>query len=303
MKEIHKDFGAFETKNGYKVNGKMEILETEETFPITVPPYAIRETILPPNAAIYTVENFRFIEEKEKRIMRLNFENNEIIGYFKTSINYRMFIRFALKWLLIKVLENKGISFIHGSGVEKDGSSFFFVGPSGSGKTHTLIAFLLAGYKLITDDIILVKEGKVIPFHLRSKILNNMIIEMPFLKKGLTEKSSQLLDVGWHIDLADIFTVQKKQVYPSKLFYIYVWNASETQIEAIPKKEMLSRLFHIYQNELSNSIWFNHDIEESMKKIFTNYEAFVQKVDCFKVYAGKDVVEFINEVQETINED
>ena len=66
---------------------------------------------------------------------------------------------------------------------------------------------------------------------------------------------------------------------------------------------MLSRLFHIYQNELGNSIWLNYDIEGAMKKIFANYDALIKKVDCFKIYAGSDITEFINKVQATINED
>jgi hypothetical protein len=210
-----------------------------------------------------------------------------------------MFIRFLLKWLLIKALEKKGVSFLHGSGVNKDGSSLFFVGPSGSGKTHTLITFLLKGYKLITDDTIFLKDGKVLPFHLRSKILQNIFAEIPILKKGLNEKSTILPELGWHIDLGDIFPVQKKKSYASKLFYIYVWNASETKIETIPKKEMMSRLFHIYQNELGNSMWFNHNMDEAMKKIFYNYDAFIEKADCFKIYAGSDVTDFVKTVQAT----
>lgn len=298
MHEIRKDFGFFETDSGLKVEGSMRIIETEDRFPLRVPKYAIRETILPPDAAIYTVNNLRFIEQRNERILRLDFEKNEIVGYFKSPLKYTVFLRSVFKWILIKALEKHGISFVHGSGVEKDGVSLFFIGPSGSGKTRTLLTFLLEGYKLITDDTIFLKN-KVFPFYIRSKILEDIVKKNPVLKKGVNEKSTLLPGQGWHIDLGDIFPVQRREIQPSKLFYIYVWNAEETKIEVIPKKEMLSRLFFIYKNELSTSIWFNHEEEKTMRNIFSNYEFFVKETDCYKVYAGTDIPSFINAIKIT----
>ena len=293
MDEIRKDFGSFETNSGLEVNGCMRIIKTEDSFPLRVPKYAIRETILPPDAAIYTVDNLRFIEQRNERILRLDFEKNEIVGYFKSPLKYTVFLRSLLKWVLIKALEKQGISFIHGSGVEKDGLSLFFIGPSGSGKTRTLLAFLLDGYNLITDDTIFLKDKKVFPFYIRSKILEDLVKNYPALKKGVNKKSTLLPGQGWHIDLGDIFPVQRLKVQPSKLFYIYVWNSEETKIEVISKKEMLSRLFFIYKNELSSSIWFNHEEEKAMRDIFPNYDLFVKEADCYKVYAGTDMPSFI----------
>ena len=34
-----------------------------------------------------------------------------------------------------------------------------------------------------------------------------------------------------------------------------------------------------------------------MKKIFPNYDAFIKKADCFKIYAGSDVTDFVKTVQ------
>jgi hypothetical protein len=299
MKEIRKDFDSFEIEERFEVDGSMSIMETDGIFPLSVPRYAIRETILPPDATIYTVDNLRFIEEKEERILRLNFDRNELVGYFRSPLKYTVFLRSLLKWSVIKALERRNVSFIHGSGVERNGSSLFFIGPSGSGKTRTLLTFLLEGYSLITDDTIFLKENKVLPFYIRSKIFKDLVNANHILKKGVNEKSTILPGQGWHIDLGGIFPVQRNQIVPSKIFYIYVWNAEETEIESIPKKEMLARLFHIYKNELSNSIWFNHGEQIALRKLFPNYNSFVKEAECYKVYAGTNITSFVKAIEAT----
>ncbi len=300
MNEIQKDFGKYQTFADYKPDGKVTIIETERDFQLKIPKYAIREVVLQTetDSAIFSINDSRYLEENGRRILKIDFKKNEIIGYFKPPCEISMFLRFCLKWLMIKILEKKGISFIHGSGVEKDDISFFFVGPSGFGKTYILISMLQKGYNLITDDTILFGDGKILPFHIRSST-HDMINKFPILKEGLNKKSTNLLGGGWLIDLGDIFNVAKRKVFPSKLFYVYVWNAEETKIESIPKKEMLSRLFHIYQIELGNTLWSNRDKEGVMKTIFPNYFEFVKLADCYKVYAGSNTRDFIKNIQTT----
>jgi hypothetical protein len=60
---------------------------------------------------------------------------------------------------------------------------------------------------------------------------------------------------------------------------------------------MLSRLFHIYQIELGNTLWSNRDKEEVMKTNFPNYSEFVELVDCYKVYAGSDTRDLIKRIR------
>lgn len=308
MEEVRKDFGIFETCAGLKTDGTMRIIEQDSKFPLTIPKYAIREKVLPPDSSIFKVSDTRFLEEKEKRILRIDLNKNNILGYFKPPCKISMLLRFLLKWMLIKALEKKGVAFIHGSGVEKDGCSLLFTGPSGFGKTHTLISLLLQDYNLITDDTIFFGNEMVLPFHIRSRITIDMFKKFPILKKGLNNKSTHLpASVAhararpvWLINLGDIFPTREKEIQPSKLFYIYVWNALETKVELIPRKEMLARLFHVYNVELSNSMWFNHDKDEAMRNIFYNYDTIVKNADCYIVYAGSDPAIFQKSIQATL---
>ncbi len=305
--EIQKDFEPYVISSTPSIDGRMEIIETDQQFPLDVPEFAIRETVVAPNSSIFSKNGLKFIVEGRERFFRIDFEKNEVIGYIKPSHNFLlhariMFVRFLLKWMIIKSLEKKGTAFIHGSGVTKDNSSLCFIGPSGFGKTHILITLLNEKYKLITDDTILFRKGKVIPFHMRSKIIENLFDKFPILKQGLPPKSKKgtyVPNVGSLIDLADVFPVQKHEIEPSKLLYIYVWNSHKTKIEEISKKEMLSRLLHNYQVEVSNTLWSGYKYDEAMKKIFPIYNEFVDKVKCYKVFAGSSSSHFIKTIQET----
>ena len=298
MKEIRKDFESFEINtNLIQFDVSMRIIKMDEEFPLSIPKYAIRENFLPPNSFIFNKADLKFLEEKDKRILRVDYKKSDILGYFKSPCDYSPFIRFLLKWMLIKSLEKKGIAFIHGSGVERDDSSLFFIGPPRFGKTYTLINFLIDEYKLITDDTILFRGDRVLPFYLRSKIHLDTFNQFPVLEKGLNNKSTRLPGIGWFIDLKSIFPFQENEVRPSKLFYIHIWNASETKVKAISKKEMLARLLHTYRIELDYSLWYNQDKDKAMKNIFPNYNALVEIANCYEVYAGSDTSNFLKAVQ------
>jgi hypothetical protein len=300
LREIRKDYGSFECTDSIEADGHIRILETDpnRSFPISVPEYAIREELLPSNAAIFRTEGVRYFTEGAKRIFRVDLEKNDVLGYLSSSSRFTEFLRFLLKWMLIKALEKKGTAFLHGSGVERDGTSIFFVGPSGYGKTHMLVTLLAEGYRFITDDTILLSGRRVRPFHIRSKVARDMLEKFPNLRKGLNRKSTRIPKVGWLLDLEDIFPSVNEEVKPSKLFYVYVWNSEKTKVEPVSKKEMLARLLHAYNVEARSSPWFNYEQDEAMKNIFPNYNSFVEEVNCYKVFAGSRPSITVREVEE-----
>lgn len=62
--------------------------------------------------------------------------------------------------ILNPALAEKGIWGFHGAGVIHKGSALIFLGQSGAGKSTLTRIFLKAGFKIIGDDIILMKETK-----------------------------------------------------------------------------------------------------------------------------------------------
>ena len=153
---------------------------------------------------------------------------------------------------------------------------------------------------MITDDTVFLSDGKVLPFHIRSMIHDDTLRRFPILRKGLNENSTYIPQQGWLINLEDIFPVVKEEKNPSKLFYVYIWNSKETKIEEISKKEMLSRLFHVYIGEMGNSIWSGWNKSGVVRKLFPSYHSLVENVDCFKVFAGSEIKEFRKKVESVV---
>jgi hypothetical protein len=153
------------------------------------------------------------------------------------------------------------------------------------------------GGSLITDDTIFYGDEGVIPFQIRSKIIKDIVKEIPGLEKAVEGKESiNIADVGWLVDLTKVYLYEKRNIEPSKLFYVYAWNSDKTKIQDIEKKEMLSRLIKVYKTELSSSIWFKGGEKESLKRIFKQYGDFVDKVECKKVFVGHDPIKAIKSI-------
>lgn len=266
----------------------MEVHKCDE-FPISVPEYALREAVVPPDAAIYSKDDLLYLEEKGKRVLRIDPSKNRIVEYGKSPKDYYLLTRFSLKWMLIKALERKGVSYIHGSGVRYEDETYFFTGPPKHGKTRNLVTFLHNGGSFITDDNIFYGEQGVIPFQIKSKIIKDLALRFPELEKAShVESSMRLDDLGWFIDLTKIYPCEEKYVDPSNLFFLYAWNSRETKIKEISKKEMLSRLIQVYKAELASSYWYKGEEKESLTRIFKQYGDFVERVNCRIALVGRD---------------
>ncbi len=59
---------------------------------------------------------------------------------------------------LAPLLRRRGYFLVHAFAAVKDGRALLIVGPSGSGKTTTGLSLLLAGWKLLANDVLLLKE-------------------------------------------------------------------------------------------------------------------------------------------------
>ncbi|MFX0091769.1 MAG: hypothetical protein ACFFBD_08400 [Candidatus Hodarchaeota archaeon] len=295
MTEIHKDFGIYETRKDLRPDGQMRVIQTNKDFPLKVPKYAIRETVSP-QMSIFNESNNKFIYKMGERIYRIDFERNIILSYIRTLYDFS-YVQYLLKWLLIKSLEKRGAVFIPGSGIERNGIYLLFLASPGFDETHNLITFLLNGYKLTTDSTIFFRGEKVLPFYLRSRIHPTMFTKFPILKENVDKMCPSLPDGSVVINLREIFPFQEKEGHPSKLFYMRAWNAPETKIEVVSKKEILSRLLHIYHNELSHSMWSNYEKNNVLQSIFPGYQAFVEKADCYKVCVGSDQSAFLKTIQ------
>lgn len=301
--ELNKDVGKYLEKNVGYVDGSIKMVETKGKFPLKIPEYAIRESFLPPDSASYVYSGLKFLEKKNQRIVKADWKNNSVVGYFRPKYKVSSLIRFLLKWVIIRALENHQVFYIHGSGVAKNGSALLFIGPTGFGKTSTLITFLQNGYKLITDDTILIRNNEILPFHMRSMIHKDMLKRFPFLKKCISKESTYIAlppQKGWLVNLEKIYPAFYGKIKSAYLFYVYVWNSKKTKLENISKKEMVSRLLYTYFNEISNSVWFGWEKETLTKKLFSTYAFFAENVECYRLFVGSSSLQLLKTVEEIV---
>jgi hypothetical protein len=68
------------------------------------------------------------------------------------------FQSYLLGWVLSFALVKQGYEPLHATAVVVDGKAVAFLGTSGQGKSTLAASFLHAGYKLLTDDLLLIRE-------------------------------------------------------------------------------------------------------------------------------------------------
>ncbi|MDF1617764.1 hypothetical protein [Petrocella sp. FN5] len=113
-----------------------------------------------------TTQSYAFFQTKENeflaRIKNVGsfyvINGNEIIYDLYNDAEFISVKMYLYGFLLPVVLMQRGQFSLHGSCIEIEGKSIIIAGHSGAGKSSLGIAFRLAGYKLIADDLIAFNE-------------------------------------------------------------------------------------------------------------------------------------------------
>ncbi|MCF8018778.1 MAG: hypothetical protein K9L62_05150 [Vallitaleaceae bacterium] len=119
-----------------------------------------------PNFLIGTTQSCAYFQVKENEFLtRIEnvgsfyaIEGKEIIYDPYDSADYMSIKMYLYGFLLPVILMQRGRFPMHGSCIEIDGKSIVLSGASGVGKSSLAIAFRLAGYKLIADDLIALND-------------------------------------------------------------------------------------------------------------------------------------------------
>jgi len=177
---------------------------------------------------------------------------------------------FNLQWLIHKeeLKDVTGSIRIHAGCGELQGRRFLVVGDKGVGKTTLMVRLLFAGFRVISDELVLVRDGKALPFPRRFHIKQESMRLLPELE-GLFDTlpynhtcyghkmfSFTPQDAGfdWKIDEGDVHSI----------FYLEPNHGGQSRIEACPKYMMVNRVMpmsflsetedHIKINELCGMI-------------------------------------------------
>ncbi len=155
---------------------------------------------------------------------------------------------FNLQWLMHKEVLS-GITDrirIHAGCAEWNGKRFLVVGDKGAGKTTLMVSLVLAGFRVVGDELALVRDCKAIPFPRRFNIKQESTGLLPKMKPpfeslpyNITYNKQKMysftpLDAGrpWKIDEGEV----------SAVFYLVRNHGGETRIEECPKYRMVEKI-------------------------------------------------------------
>ncbi len=168
---------------------------------------------------------------------------------------------------------------VHAGCAEWEGKRFLVVGDKGTGKTTLMVTLLMVGFRVIGDELVLVRNGKALPFPRRFHIkqestgllrsMAGLIDSLPYNWTSYGHKmySFTPLDagLGWVIDEADVRAV----------FYLVPNHGGDTRIEECPKYLMVSRVMPMsFLSEKDDHLKIKHLCR------------MIDNAECFTIYIG-----------------
>ena len=188
---------------------------------------------------------------------------------------------FNLQWLVHKeALKDVADSIrIHAGCGEWDGRRFIVVGDKGVGKTTLMIHLLFSGFRIIGDELVLVRDGKAMPFPRRFHIKEGSMGLLPrmsgmfeTLPRNMTSYGQKMYsftpqDAGyrWKIDEGEVRAI----------FYLVPNHGGESRVEACPKVMMVQRVMPMsFLSESSDHLKINQLC------------GMVERADCYLLHVG-----------------
>jgi hypothetical protein len=284
FRDFMSEYGGHRS-DGAEARGRITVTEGEG-LDLLPPPEAIRVSMqFPANSTHVHKGVFYFIEEGRSRV-RVDPSARAIEVSAAPSAGMADKIRYLSKRLLVRLLEDAGFSWMHGSAVGSVGGALAFTGVSGSGKTTCLLTMLEGGRRMVADDVVLFRGGSVHPFRMRSMIHRSTIQRFASLKP-LASGSTRWVpgaDGTW-ADLGDIYPVEGSPVPPRAIFNTYVWNSEASACKPCPPAKALPKLIKNYVLE-SGGIY--EPSSEAVKAAFAAYSGILDSTPCFDLYVGRD---------------
>jgi hypothetical protein len=165
----------------------------------------------------------------------------------------------------------KGVPFVHGSALSKDGAAYLFPARSGSGKTVLAMSLLEKGYKLLGDNFVMLCQGKVLSYPSRMNVFFYNLA--PLIRKNLDPLTLFVLRLKYWLyrltfGYAKIFTpVSVQRIFPGRTVdevqlkggYLLIPGKGDLTVEVVGKEELIRSL--VLNNQLDAFPFFDYILE------------------------------------------
>lgn len=195
-------------------------------------------------------------------------------------------IEYLFHLALIELLRHRGLYTIHATALEKHNRGILIPGNSGRGKTTSFIALLRSGYRYLSDDHPLFRDGgthvEILPFPTKINVTEATIAFFPELLSapGHVFHSSSAKR-SFHAE--DLYpTSIGDSCQPAVMLFPHVVDAPHSRLELLPRSRALEVLLPqallVYDPEVAR-----HEFQVLAK--------LVQQVDCYRLHFGRDILD------------
>lgn len=171
----------------------------------------------------YIKKNFIYSNDSRKMVkwkyLIEDIENKPTV-YFSGNFFSEIFLReFLIEPIMAFKLAEKGYYFLHGSGIAFDNKGIVFTASKGVGKTTTLLNFIEEGATCLSNEPIIISEGKVYSFPARIRLYYyNFKGNSSFWKKLYKKQRLEVIIKYLAYRLSLKFASFSLNVDPSQLF-------------------------------------------------------------------------------------
>lgn len=300
LDELAKDFGEFPS-TGVPAMGS-GLVKRVKSVEALIPDEAV---ILHADYAsrLYSLKGTKyFIDADMSCLVVITSESERSFCCYARRYSRRIFstVRNLVKYLVVSLLEDKGVYYLHGAAVCRDSRAAIIFAKSRFGKTRSLLSVMGGGLSLLTDDVVLFDEKTLTikPFVIRANIDEGHLQAFPDLGKVLKRrgKLKKRWDF-WLTDMKKLFKASEKEAEPTVLINILRWNSRESRFEEADKKKILAALLASYR-EFGSGVYFNS--RKTRADVFNFYSNLLDEVRAVNLYAGTSPRLFAQEFEKIV---
>lgn len=236
---------------------------------------------------VYASGGILTVDLHEKGRLQINYGEGTGKGYVVNPESFHSDILVSyFHFVLSELLKRQGLYTIHATALEKNGRGVLIPGYSGRGKTTACISLLRSGYRCLSDDhpFLKIANGslEVLAFPEKVDVTENSLKFFPELCDESHGKLYQgLMKRYFHIE--DFFPGGTARACdPRLLVFPHVVNSPTSHVERVSKRQALEEILPhgllVYDKTIA-------------KKEFQAWSHLIQKVDSYRLYFGRDVLD------------
>ena len=188
-------------------------------------------------------------------------------------------------FVLAELLKRRGLFTLHATSLEKNGRGILIPGYSGRGKTTAFLSLLRSGYRCLSDDHPLLREKnnclEILPMPVKVDVTYSTIAIFPELR----EAPEGLLHQGVRKQffyIEDLYPGGTgESCEPTVMIFPQVVDCEKSWIEPLSKRQALEDLLP------HGLLVYNKQVA---RQEFQMLSKLVQRVDCYRLYSGRDVL-------------